>query len=276
MFPEDENSQGSEETSTDSLEEGSPVESGIVPQQEEDKHNPAWDSLLESMPSSLHSTITPHLKQWDRNYQDGINKVHSQYESYKPYVENNVTREQIDYALQIMQAIETRPQDMIKALQDYTGMSKAEATAVVADEQGQVETEVPEELFNHPKFLEMQKMVQTVAQHLVTQKQQEESTAQDKALATELEGLKETHGDYDEEFVLTLAMANPDKSLEDCVLAYKAKVTEMVEKSRRAPAPKVLGQGGGAPDNQMQQSDLKDPKNRKAVIAQMLAASQST
>ena len=271
----EENSQGSEEV-TDSLEEGSPVQSGIETQEQEDKHNPAWDSLLESMPSSLHSTITPHLKQWDRNYQDGINKVHSQYESFKPYVENNVTREQIDYALQIMQAIETRPQDMIKALQDYTGMSKAEATQVVADEQGQVETEVPDELFNHPKFLEMQQMVQTVAQHLVTQKQAEESLLQDKQLADELEGLKTTHGDYDEEYVLTLAMANPDKTLEQCVLAYKAKVTELVEQSRRAPAPKVLGQGGGAPDNQIQQSDLKDPKNRKAVIAQMLAANQST
>lgn len=267
-----------ENESSQGLEEAEASPEVVETEQEtsqEDKMNPAWSPMLEALPSSLHSTVTPFLKDWDRNYQDGINKVHSQYAAYKPYLENNIDPGKIDYALQIMQAVETRPEDMIKALQAYTGMSKEEATAVVAEEQGQVETEVPEELFSHPKFQEMEKMVQTVAQHLVAQKEQEQNDEQDRLLNAELTTLKEKHGDYDEEFVLTYAMAHPDKSLEESVLAYKEKITQALAESRK-PAPKVLGQGGAAPDNQITKTDLKDPKTRKSVIAQMLqAATQS-
>lgn len=270
---EEENSPGSEEVVETTVEETPVAE---APQ--EDSIHPAWNDMLEALPSSLHSIVTPHLRQRDKSYQDGINKVHSQYEAYKPYVDNQIGRDKIDYALQIMEAVETRPAEMIKALQAYTGMSKEEATKVVADnaeEPGQVETELPEELLNHPKFQEMQTMIQTVAQHLVSQKQTEEQSKQDQELAEELETLKQTHGEYDEEYVLTWAMAHPDKTLDDAVKAYKEKIQEAVIASRRPPAPKVLGQGGGTVDNQITQSDLVDPKARKALVQQMLAASKS-
>ncbi len=269
---EQNNSQGSEEIVQ---QEGSPVLSDVS-QETEEKLNPAWNDMLDALPSSLHSIVTPHLKTWDKNYQDGINKVHSQYESYKPLLDAGVPKDRIEYALSVAQAIEERPEEMIKALQDFTGMSKAEATKVVEAEQGQVETEVPEELFQHPKFQEMEKMLQTVAQHLVTQKQQEAETEQDKKLASELQTLQETHGEYDEEYVLNWAMIHPDKTLEEAVVAYKEKLNELLTANRRAPAPKVLGQGGGSVRNEITKEDLHDPKTRKSVIAQMLQQSQST
>lgn len=271
MGPDDEITDGSEEVVEAEVE--SPAEEVV---EQEDSIHPAWSEMLEALPSSLHGIVTPYLKTRDKNYQDGINKVHSQYADYKPFVDNKIPTDRINYALQVAQAIEERPEDMIKALQDYTGMSKAEATEVVKNsEPGQVESEIPDELFQHPKFQEMEKMVQTVAQHLVTQKQTEQQQREDEQLEEELETLRKDKGDFDEEIVLALAMANPKASLADCVDAYNAKINSVKENVRR-PAPKVLGQGGGSVDSQLTQEDLKNPKNRKAVIAQMLAAGSQT
>ena len=251
---EEENSPGSEEV-IDSNVESETVET-VEQTQEEDSLHPAWSEMLEALPSSLHSIVTPHLRQRDKNYQDGINKVHSQYADYKPYIDNQIPKDRIDYALQIMQAVETRPQDMIKALQAYTGMSEEQATQVVEDaEPGQVETEVPDELFNHPKFQEMQTMVNSVAQYLVSQKQAQEETEQDRQLNEELETLRQDKGEFNEEWVLTYAMAHQDKSLAECVDAYKSIITSELEASRRAPAPKVLGKGGGTVDSQLTQEE---------------------
>src|SRR6266496_4647872 len=88
-----------------------------------DSINPAWNDLLEVVPSQLHSLVTPYLQKWDKNYQEGINKVHSQYEPYKSYIDNEIQPGQIDYALQLMQAIESRPAEVIKALQEWSGTS---------------------------------------------------------------------------------------------------------------------------------------------------------
>lgn len=274
MEEETETSPGSEEV-TETQEVETPVE-----QAAEDALHPGWNEMLESLPDSLHSTVTPFLRQRDKTYQDGINKVHSQYADYKPLIDNKVPRDRIDYALQIMQAVETRPAEMIKALQAYTGMSEADATKAVKEaseeEPGQVETEVPDELFAHPKFQEMEKTVQTVAQYLVSQRQQEEQSAQDKQLADELETLRKDKGEFDEGWVLTYAMAHDDKTLDQCVDAYNQMITAGIEQSRRAPAPKVLGKGGGTVDSQMTPEEMRDPKNRKAVVQQMLAASRQT
>lgn len=276
MEEETETSPGSEEvTETQEVDETTSVE-----QPTEDTLHPGWNEMLEALPDSLHSTVTPFLRQRDKTYQDGINKVHSQYADYKPLIENKIPRERIDYALSIMQAVETRPAEMIKALQAYTGMSEAQATQAVKEaseeEPGQVETEVPDELFAHPKFQEMEKTIQTVAQYLVTQRQTEEQTAQDKQLAQELETLRADKGEFDEGWVLTYAMAHDDKTLEQCVDAYNQMITAGIEQSRRSPAPKILGKGGGTVDSQMTPEQMHDPKNRKAVVAQMLAASRQT
>ena len=266
MEDEETTSPGSEEVTETVVK--TPTETPVV---EEDALHPSWSELMGALPSSLHSTVTPYLKNRDKNYQDGINKVHSQYADYKPLIENKVPRERIDYALQVAQAIEERPADIIKALQEFTGMSKAEATEVVNGEPGQVETELPDELLQHPKFQEMERMLQTVAQHLVTQKQTEEQAKQDEQLTKDLETLRESKGDFDEEVVLTYAYMNPEKSLEEAVDWAKSKITAALETQRR-PAPRVLGQGGGTVNSQITPDQMKNPQDRKAVIAQMLAA----
>lgn len=234
--------------------------------------NPAWEPVLSVVPEMLHSQITPHLEKWDKNYQEGINKVHSQYEAYKPYVDNNISPDQINYALQLVGAIDERPLDVINALQQYAQQMGLQAPVANAEEQGQVdESEIPSEFLNHPEFQKMNNMVETMARLLVQQNYSQQEAEEDAALSAELDELHAKHGDFDEEWVLTKAANNPNIPLERHVEAYKEFETRIRTESRRPPGPKVMGAGGIAPDSQVDVKKLDD-KGRRNMVAQLLAA----
>lgn len=229
--------------------------------------NPAWNPLLESLPAGLHSQITPHLTKWDQNFQNKIQEVHSQYEPYKPFLENQVQPDQINYALSILQAIEESPQDVMNALKAYIGEEDD------TEQQGQLEDsgngpEQPEWL-NHPEYKRMEDMVNTMAQLLVQQRESEANSQIDSELDAEFTAAQEKHGDFDEEWVLTKMYNNPDLSVEQAVEAYKEFEQGILAKNRK-PGPPVLGAGGSVPNPDYSPGKL-DSKDRKGLVAQMLA-----
>lgn len=239
---------------------------------EESSINPAWNDLLGVVPSQLHSQVTPYLSQWDKNYQEGINKVHSQYEHLKPYADRKP--EELDYALQVMQAIESDPKAVAKALAEYSGLTIKEAEEAVR-EQGQFDETEEDELLQHPKFKEMYEMTQAMAQLLVQQNQSKLDADMDAELDAELKSLAKEHGEFDVDWVLTKALAQPDKDLAVHVQAYREHEKSILEKARK-PGPKVLKPGGSAPNNQTDVKTL-DAAGRRALIAKSLeqAAQQS-
>lgn len=254
--------------------QGTEEVTGTVAEETSGSLNPAWNDLLAVVPEQLHSQVTPHLQKWDQNYQKSLSEVHSQYAPYKDYLDNEIAPEQINYALQVIKAIETQPQTVMSALKEYAkanGISLEEAKEELSSEQGQVdETGIPEELLKHPAIMQMQNQLQVMAQYLVQQNEATQSQQEDAKLAKELEDLTQTHGDFDEEWVLTKAMNNPKMSLEDCVKAYKDFETSIIAKQRQ-PGPKVLGAGGMAPDNS---ADVKamSPSERRSYMVKMLQA----
>lgn len=231
--------------------------------------NPAWNELLESVPSSLHSQITPHLQKWDQNYQSGIQKVHSQYEPFKPFLEKEIPVDKLQYGLQLMQAIEERPGEVMEALKRAMGVDDEVEPEGSDEEQGQD----PSDIRNHPEFKKVSEMVETMAQILVQQQQTAQQSQEDQALSKELDDLHKAHGDFDEEWVLTKALAKPDVPLEKHVAAYQEWEKGLLAKQRQ-PGPKVLGAGGGAPNSQVEVSKLGD-KERRGLIAQMLQSASN-
>lgn len=243
--------------------------------------NPAWNELLEVVPSQLHSLVTPHLTKWDQNFQTKINEVHSKYAPYKDFADNGVEAEQIQYAMQMLEAIDQRPVDVIKALTDYAkqaGLWQEETPQNQGQQQqqGQVdETEIPSDFMQHPEFQKMQQMVTTMAQQLVQQNEIKTQQEEDRKLRSELDTLKEQHGEFDEDWVLTKAiqMANAGKnvtSLEPFVKQYREFEQGILAKSRQ-PGPKVMSPAGMAPDNQVNLKELDD-KGRRGLVTQMLQA----
>lgn len=231
--------------------------------------NPAWSEMLDALPSSLHSQVTPHLTKWDQNFQSKINEVHSQYEPYKPFLEQKTDPEQISYALSVLQAIEERPQEVMSALQQYMGIEEGQSA-----EQGQLNqqedngpSELPEYL-NHPEFQRMKDMVDTMAQLLVQQRESESQAQEDSALEQELQQARETHGEYDEEWVLTKLYNNPEMGIDDAVKAYKDFENQIIQRNRQ-PGPPVLGAGGSVPNPNLSTKGL-DGQGKRALVAQML------
>lgn len=234
--------------------------------------NPAWNELLNSIPSQLHSIVTPHLQQWDKNYQEGIGKVHSQYESFKPFVDQGVTADQINYGLQLLDAFESRPQDIFAAMQQAFGEQQQEEVDPTQnfDEQGQEST--PIDISQHPQFQELAGMVNTMAQLLVQQSTQEMESQADGELEAEFAAAKQEVGDFDEKWVLVQMMANENLTVKDAAQQYQQFVKGLLTENNR-PGPRVLSPGGSTPNPGVTPSQLDD-KGRRSLVAQMLAEAQ--
>jgi hypothetical protein len=242
--------------------------------------NPAWQEMLDVLPSSLHSLVTPHLSKWDQNYQQSINKVHSQYEPYKPFIENKVEPDQIDYGLKLAQAMQERPVEVFNALQDYLKSNNLMPNEAPPqnEEQGQfddVPPEMLEALLQHPEIKKQKEMLDAIAQVMVQQKQAQEKEASDAELEKELTSLREKHGEFDEEWVLVKALSDPSKPLDHWVEAYHEHEKAILAKARQ-PGPTILPPGGVAPDNQMDLKGLDDKGRRELIVKTLQAAAQQS
>jgi hypothetical protein len=237
--------------------------------------NPAWSELLEVVPSQLHSQVTPHLQKWDQNYQTQIQKVHSEYEPWNPILQSGVTPQDVDFALGLMNAVSTNPQEVLAALQEWINGEEGSEY----EEQGQYESnpQSPEygqefDISQHPKVQQMEQALQTVAQILLDQRSEEQQAAEDEALDQELTSLQEKfkdRGGFDEEYVLGIAMNDPNLSLEQAVEKY-FQVQDRILQNQRRPGPPILGSGGASPSSGVDASQLGS-KDTKALVAQMLA-----
>lgn len=243
--------------------------------------NPAWSELLGVVPEQLHSQITPHLSKWDNNFQTKINEVHSQYEPWKPIIEQGATPDDVNYALGLLNALSENPQEVIKALTEWAG---AESSTEQQGQFNQTQQQVdPNEdpILSHPKVREMQQALETMAQVMLSQREQEQQAQADTELAEDLTSLREKYkeqGDFDEEFVLTLA-ANSDKfdfnALENAVQKYYEKRDQILS-TKRQPGPPVLGSGGAIPAQMPDMKKASDVERRQMIASMLTQAQQNT
>jgi hypothetical protein len=237
--------------------------------------NPAWNELLSELPSSLHNVVTPHLQKWDKNYQEGIGKVHSEYEPWKPFIDNGFTPDQVNYGLQLLDTIQNDPQRVYEALAQHLGVSTQEAQQIVEGQEGQQGLEEqgqnqPIDIATHPQFQQMSEMVNTMAQLLVQQNSQNEEIEADEAFDAELKAAHDKHGDFDERYVIMQMLANEEQgmTLDQAVQSYKEFVNGILSGARK-PGPTILSPGGQTPSGQTPPSQLEG-KDRRAMVAAML------
>jgi hypothetical protein len=255
----------------------------VAPVQEE-TINPAWNPLLEQLPSSLHGMVTPHLKKWDKNYQEGLQKVHSEYEPWKPFIEHKLDPSALYQSWQAIQNLEADPQGFVKAVIEHYGLQNV-LTAVA--EQGQQQPQannVGEETLGEYDFSqtpeyqamsqELQRttgMTEQMAQLLLAQYQQQQETEADQQVEADLQAAKQKHGEFNEEYVLQRMYATGE-TMDAAVANWQALTNQILSQSRNpsAGAPIIMGSGGGTPAVNAGDK-LKTPQDRRAFIAQQLA-----
>jgi len=242
--------------------------------------NPAWNDALSVILSQLHSQVTPHFQKWDDNFNTQIQKVHSQYEPYKPFIESGYTPEDLSFGVSLVQALSSNPQQLAQALNEWVQAEYGEG-----EQQGQNES-TPQfdpnnpdfDITSHPAFQQQDQALKAMAQILLDQRQQEQQAQADQALEEEISGLRDKYkdrGDFDLEFVMGVAMNDPDMDLDKAVQRYYETQDRMLGNVRR-PGPPVLGSGGAIPNGGVDPRKLDD-KDRRALVAQMLQqASQQT
>jgi hypothetical protein len=252
---------------------GTPIEGGEVQGTEDAPGlNPAWDSVLSQLPEEFHPLVTPEFQKWDQAAQKRIEDVNSQlaqFEPYKPFIESGIQSEHLEQGLQFLHQLNTNPQAVYEALKEAYGYD----SSVDAEEEDDSEPEV----FQDPRFDQLQQGVELVAQTILQQQQEKLNEQASRELDRELTELREKHGDFDERYVLSLAAVNEGLTLEQAVQSYQQMAQNILQTNPRPFAPTVMGNSSGGTGLPSQAIDPRklDGKETRSLVEQILRAANT-
>lgn len=249
-----------------------------LPQQPEaPKLNPAWDNLLGAIPQGLHGQMIPELKKWDQNYEQGIQKVHSQYAGYKPFLDGQIAPEQLNEAYMIRQSMEQDPMKFVQAVIEFYKLQlPTEQGQQLPNEPQDLDDENPYDVTQNPEFQRYQQMTETMANALIEQNRVAQEAQEDSELENAFQAAKQKHGDFDEQWVMQhLYMSGHENAneqiMDEAVAAYKEHVQNIVQnyRSPSQQAPVLMGSGGGVPSQNVPVGSMNG-NQRRALVVQTL------
>lgn len=249
--------------------------------------------ILKGIPDAERPIVEKYIKTWDQQVQQRFNSVHSEYEPWKPLKDAGLDANEVQQLVALGEALNANPLETVQAIveaynlqafmqqQGAPGQPQTpqipqptqEQIAQQVTQTGQVTTPEQKQWFEQlpPEVQQRLAMVDTMAQLLLQQQEQAQNTEADQQLDSMLAQLKETHGDFNEKWVLTLASQTGD--LEGAVQEYKAEMQRLMAAGNapNANAPVVLGSGGGLPASDIDPAKLGS-KETKQLVAGMLDA----
>lgn len=239
---------------------------GQQPEDNGTNGHPAWQEILDQLPDDLHPLITPKLQAWEQGVQQKLQSVHSQYDPYKPLVENKIPVDMVEQALYLHHQLENNPQDLIaKAIEHYK-------LDYVPKDQVQVNTSEDLEdlefdgvdITKHPAFQQLSKQLEEMNSTLTAQQQAEKEAAEQEELDNYLNELEEQKGPFNKLMVATLIANGMDG--EQAVETYKAEIAQAVQQAlgtnqqQTQQPPVVMGgdgtTGSGLPEQPVKMGNL--------------------
>jgi len=248
--------------------------------------NPAWSDFLQAIPPGMHEMVKPHLRKWDEGVNSRIEAVHGEYADFKPFKEAGVSREVLEQAYGIYDAINTDPRRVYDILAETYGYNVANA-AVGAPQQNtpqgqpnaqsqQGESAAEYELGQggqySPEIAQLRQTVETMAQIMLAQNQTAENSRADAALDAELSAARAKHGDFDEQYVLAYMQngMTADQAAQQFINARN----EILASHNRPQAPNVISGAGALPSQQINPAGLSKKDTLSLVANMMKAANQ--
>jgi hypothetical protein len=248
------------------------------------KVNPAWEKALSVIPQDLHSQVIPTFREWDQNFQ----KVQQGYAPYKQFADSGMKPEQLQQAVQLMQALEQNPEGVYKLLHQEFGGQQNPVPQVPGSPNGQGQ---PGNVGNpgddiwegvHPAIRQqveqMKAATDTMAEIMLGQRQQSQQQQQDQELAelyTNLENsdpvFKELNKDgAAEPYINSMLQAGYEP--EDALQAFKGFVESVGQYNNRPKPPVVFGAGGNIVPQQGFNPKNLNPQQTKNLVADTLKA----
>lgn len=264
------------------------------PQVTEPELSDAAQGFLKDIPEAERPIVEKYVKQWDAGVTQRFQSVHSEYEGWKPLKDAGYDPEEVSQAVALVEALNQDPQGTVKAVAEAYGITLQqaaqavqEAIAPVTPQQGAPVGTTPQlspqqaaqaqgitdQQFAQlpPEVQQRLQMVDVMAQLFIQQQQAQEQATADKQLEDTLTALRDKHGDFNDQWVLSLAYQTGD--IEGAVQQYKQLEAQLGGKQGTPtpgqPTPTVLGSGGGLPTGSVDVTKL-DNKATKDLVKQML------
>lgn len=223
--------------------------------------------FLANIPESDRPIVEKYVKDWDA----GVTKKFQDYsEKLKTYEEFGDI-EEIRTARVIMQELAANPVEFIARTQEYIN-SNPEMFKDFQMEQEEVDLsqygDLPEEFAS--KYAQTETTVQELQRQIEEMRTEQETQEQFKMLDAVMDDLHNTHGSFNDDFVL-LQIAN-GSTPEEAIQAWEEAASEFVNSRKSPTAPSLLPGQGGTPLDQVDKSKLRDPGFRKEYGAELLRA----
>lgn len=211
--------------------------------------------FLQNVPEADRPLLEPYVKQWDAGVTRKLQEVHSQYEPYKPFMEAEITQEDLASAWNLYRLLEENPNYLYQLLDDER--KKGTWGEQGPGQPGAEEVPAGDDPFQglHPKVAEMlqqqQAALEAVGTWVLEQQGQTQAQQQDKELDDYLTLLRTEFGDFDEKYVIAQMGigVDPVEAVQQWNQILRDAITrrDQAGQGPGASAPPVLHGGGGFP-----------------------------
>jgi hypothetical protein len=248
-----------------------PNDEAVVPEETDDgqapKGHPAWDEILTDLPDEIQEILKPKLAKWDSGVQEKFQQIHEQYDPYKPLIENNINANQVEQALFLAHQLDSDPTAFIQKAIDHFNLEqfRQQAAAEVPDDEDDdfLEESPYGDLEKDPRFKAFLEKQQELEAKFQEREQSEYEAEAEQALDTYLKELRDNHGEFDNDYVVTLIANGMDG--EQAVKQFQDKVNQaaaaLVPPAAVKPQAIIAGGGGtsgsGIPDQPVSFGKMK-------------------
>lgn len=239
-------------------ENGDNTDSDIQNSQDTDevKINPAWQDVLDKLPSEFHPQVLPKLTEWDQNFA----KVQSEFAPYKPLLEKNVPYEAIENSMQLARIMNADPRSVWDELGKRYGFNSTGQGQQQVEEEDDLEEEDnsdPNDLSKNPQFAQLQQAYTQIQAQLQQQLNAQEETRAQREVESEWQNLETKIGTKFNDDVRTEIIrravyigdqrGDGNYSIEEGYTDYANMVNRIRNQRANNTAPSVLSGNGGQP-----------------------------
>lgn len=224
--------------------------------------NPAWNEALEGIPEQFHEKLTSVYRKWDSNVDKRFNEVHSKYGAWDPIINQIGDPQQVQWAMNMLNALEQNPREVYDRIGEYFRFN-GQPTPSGIEEQGRQNQQQIDDPYQE-RFSTLERQNQLLTDYLVQQREAQAKAEADAWLDSELTAAKKKHGDFDTDYVL--ALMQKGMSADEAAQQFKSLTQKW---GAPAPAPLIMGPGGGIPNMNQDVRKMKD-REVSSLVAQML------
>jgi hypothetical protein len=253
-------------------------------------YNPAWDKLLTDLPRQMHPIVSPHLKQWDQNY----NRMAQEYAPWKKtFADKGITAEELNTAHSLYQLINTNPQELYRRLGEALGVSTQQAQQMVNDPNAAQPGQNQQDYQNYPGYEEdpnqqqvdprlqaLQQQNEMLMQRFQQDEYQRNVSNIEQQIDQQIRGLINQYGNVNVPDLMVRVQAqmarNEQVDINRAFSEQQQYNQQIIAMSRNpsATAPRVMPTSGGIPPNTEQQSAPKTQEERVNRVAALIDAAK--